>query len=289
MKQSLRQIIAGPLKDLESEIERRQNAPRRAWSISKLRQLISKIITEISADELVSQQIQGYARFMAVHTAPEQPFRTALQKLLRRYRTKSLKKPEANQLLQVIRDTNSSPIYRLEEVAALREAIKQFLYHKYGPIGDKTERCFREVQKECVAIENAAAGKPVDACWFAYNLYLHDQGDTAEEVQWAHFMLANRTTLECLADIKTFAVWIREECSIAPKRKRNRPGPKKSKTERQNELQIYWEWDYRKKRNPRSLFLADYADEKQMTYSKMKDLIARCAKFVKRNGLKSPF
>ena len=287
MKQSLRQIIERQLKELENEIEKRQNAPQKSWLIDPLRKITSKIIMDASSDEVVYQRIEGFACFIAGQTAPEQPFRIALQKLLRRYRTESLKEPKTNGFLQVIRSANSYPIYRLEEVTALREAIKQFLYHKYGPIGDKTERCFREVQKECVAIENAAAGKPVDACWFAYNLYLHDQGDTAEEVQWAHFMLANRTTLECLADIKTFAVWIREECSTAPKRKRNRPGPKKSNTVRQNELQIYWEWHYRNKK--RKLALPDYAREMKMPIVEMSNLLDSKRKFVKRKGLQSPF
>jgi len=64
-------------------------------------------------------------------------------------------------------------------------------------------------------------------------------------------------------------------------RKRKRPGPKKSKADRQYELDIYWEWVDRHKK--REISQADYADEKNMSPSKMKLLIDSKRQYVKRH------
>ena len=290
MKQSLRQIIERQLNELENEIEKRQNAPQKSWLIDPLRKITSKIIMDASSDEVVYQRIEGFACFIAGQTAPEQPFRIALQKLLRRYRTERLKEPKTNGFLQVIRSANSYPIYRLEEVTALREAINNLIHHIHDRIVDKTERYFCEAQNECIAIEKAAAGNPVDACWFAYNLHLQSLGDTADDGQVAYFLLGNRIRDEYLAELKTFTVWLREECSSTSKRKRKRkrPGPKKPRIEREYELEIYWKWlDRRDEINPSyRISVVDYAAEKNMDPFKMKNLIENTAKYVKRHGLK---
>jgi hypothetical protein len=290
MKQSLRQIIERQLKELENEIEKRQNVPKKSRSIGPLRQIASKIIMDAASDDVVYQQIVAFARFIAVKTAPEQPIRVALRNALTQYRRKSLKTRDANGFLQEVLNANTFPIYRLEEVTALREAIKNLLYHIHDRIGEKTERCFCEVQNECIVIEEAAAGNPIDACWFAYNLYLHDRGDTTDDVQAAHFLLGNRISIKYLAELLTFAVWLREECSSTSKRKRKRPGPKKPRIERESELEIYWTWLKRtNKINPTYRILqADYAAENNMTPSEMKKLIERSRRYVKRHGLKPP-